>query len=237
LYRPDVTGNVRPEAVLTKGIDAPGGIAVDSSGDLWVASEAGHVIEYSRADLAQASPVLTMSISYSGGGLAFDPSGDLWVINGTDVAEFTKAEIAKSGSPQPVASLPDNCSAVFVSSGDLWEGSSADWLAEFTTAQLARLARSASKSPFPQVMISSESLNMPCKPLFDRNGDLWAGNYGSDTVVEFTREQLAGPSAAGRRLPLAHRYLSSRAMRPWTGPAIFGSPRWSMACSGSPRTN
>jgi hypothetical protein len=195
LYRPDANGNARPEAVITEGIDHPGGITVDPAGDLWVANEDGHVVEYSRAELAQGSPTPTVSISYSGGGLAFGPAGDLWVINGTDVAEFTRAEIAQSGSPEPVASLPDNCSVAFDSAGDLWEGSSYDWLAEFTPAQLAKPARSAAKPRFPQVTITSDSLTMPCKPVFDRYGDLWAGNYGSDTVVEFTRAQLgkSGP--------------------------------------------
>jgi len=191
LYRPDATGDAHPETVITKGIDAPGGLTFDSSGDLWVADEAGHVVEYSRADLAQASPAPTVTISYGGGGLAFDSSGDLWVINGTDVAEFTRTEIANSGSPKPVVSLPDNCSVVFDSSGDLWEGSSADWLAEFTTAQLAQLANSAPKSPSAKVTLTSGSLNMPCRPVFDQYGDLWAGNYGTDTVVEFTRKDLA----------------------------------------------
>ena len=32
---------------------------------------------------------------------------------------------------------------------------------------------------------------MPCRPVFDQDGDLWAGNYGTDTVVEFTRADLA----------------------------------------------
>jgi hypothetical protein len=191
LYPPDATGDVHPESVITKGIDAPGGLTVDSSGDLWVANEAGHIVEYTRADLAQASPGPTVTLSYGGGGLAFDRSGDLWVINGTDVVEFTKDEIATSGSPKPVISLPDNCSVEFDSYGDLWEGSSADFLAEFTPAQLAQPATSASRSPSAKVTITSGSPNMPCRPLFDQQGDLWAGNYGSDTVVEFTREELS----------------------------------------------
>jgi hypothetical protein len=55
LYRPGATGNERPETVITKGIDGPGSITLDSSGDLWVANESGNVVEYSRADLANAS--------------------------------------------------------------------------------------------------------------------------------------------------------------------------------------
>jgi hypothetical protein len=202
-YRPGATGDARPEIVITKGIDGPGGLAVDSSGDLWVANEVGRVVEYSRAELAQPSPTPTVTISYVASGLAFDPVGDLWAANGTDVAEFTKAEIAESGSPKPVFSLPDNCSVVFDSSGDLWEGSSVDWVLEFPKALLVQLAESTSQLRSPDVMITSDSLNGPCKPAFDAAGGLWAGNYGGGTVVEFTKAQLAKSGSPAPKVTLS----------------------------------
>ncbi len=202
-YRPGAAGDPRPELVITKGIHGPGGLTVDTSGDLWVANEVGSVVEYSRADLARPSPAPTVTISYVAGGLAFDLAGDLWAINGTDVAEFTKAELAKSGSPKPVFSLPDNCSVVFDSSGDLWEGSSYDWVLEFTRAQRMELAEATSPSPSPGVMITSDSLSGPCKPVFDAAGDLWAGNYGGGTVVEFTKAQLAKSGSPAPKVTLS----------------------------------
>ncbi|HMK97693.1 MAG TPA: hypothetical protein VK425_09125, partial [Acidimicrobiales bacterium] len=130
-------------------------------------------------------------------GLAFDPSGSLWVANDGSgkVIEFTKAELAKSGSPAPVFTLSqDDCSITFDSSGDLWEGSTANTLSEFTRAELAK----PGGSPAPNVVISSDItaniLNGPCKPAFDRAGDIWAGNYNNNLVVEFTKAQL-GKSA------------------------------------------
>ena len=41
------------------------------------------------------------------------------------------------------------------------------------------------------VVITSTDLNGPCRPAFDRSGDLWAGNYNLNTVVEFTKAELA----------------------------------------------
>jgi hypothetical protein len=58
-YRPGASGNARPEGTITKGVDGPSGFAFDSSGDLWVANGTGTVVEYSRADVATASPVPT----------------------------------------------------------------------------------------------------------------------------------------------------------------------------------
>ena len=97
-------------------MDGPGSIAVDSSGNLWVANESGDisgdVVEYSKAELAKASPAPTVTISPGGGGLAFDPSGNLWVANGSNVVEYSKAELAQSGSPTPVITLEDDCRRV-----------------------------------------------------------------------------------------------------------------------------
>jgi hypothetical protein len=201
LYRPGSTGDVRPKAVVTKGIDGPGGIAVDSSGDLWVANETGAVVEYSRAELAKASPVPSVTISYGAGGLAFDPSGNLWVDNGSTVVEFTKVQLAKSGSPKPVVTInpgADNCSVAFDASGDLWLGSSGNAVFEWTKAELKK-----SGSPGPRVTISSSSLTEPCKSAFDGAGDLWAGNYGGTTVVEFTKAQVSKSGSPAPRVVIS----------------------------------
>ena len=187
LYRPGVTGDARPETIITEGIDEPGGLTFDASGDLWVGQQVGNIFEYSRAELAKASPVPTVSLSYVGGGLAFDSSGNLWVANpSSEVVEFTKAEIARSGSPIPVRTLLDDCSVGSDAHGDVWEGSQFDTVAEFTNAQLAKAGPAS-----PAVTITSTDLSGPCRPAFDRSGDLWAGNYNSNTVVEFTKAELA----------------------------------------------
>ena len=191
LYRPGASGHARPEVVVTKGMAGPGGIAVDSSGNLWVANESGDVVEYSRAELAKPSPVPTVTISPGGDGLAFDPSGNLWVSTGSSVVEFSKAELAKSGSPAPVATLSeDDCSLAFDSYGDLWEGSTSNTLSEWTKPQLPKLFKRG-ELPSPAVQITSNSLSGPCKPAFDHAGDVWAGNYNTELVVEFTKAKLA----------------------------------------------
>ena len=93
---------------------------------------AGAVYRLSGAELTKVSPAPTVTISQGGDGLAFDPSGDLWVSTGSDVVEYSKTELAKSGSPTPVFTLSeDDCSVAFDSSGDLWKGSTANTLAEW----------------------------------------------------------------------------------------------------------
>jgi secreted PhoX family phosphatase len=126
---PGSSGDARPETVITKGMgNGPTDMAVDLSGDLWVVNQFSNaVVEYSRAELALASPAPTVTIHVAGpDGVAFDPSGDLWVTinratasNGA-VEEFTQAELAKSGSPVPVFTLGEaDCRTGIDSSGDL----------------------------------------------------------------------------------------------------------------------
>ncbi len=195
-YRPGASGNVHPEAVLTKGIDGPNSITFDSSGDLWVANDLanqpgssgfGTIVEYSRAGLAEASPVPSVTISFQAGGLAFDPSGNLWATgtSGT-VVEFSKSQLAKSGAPNPVVTLSTSlCSPTFDAAGDLWLGSGGDSLSELAKAQLTK-----SGSPTPRVTIMWAQLVSPCKPTFDRSGNLWVASYGTTNAVEFTKAQL-----------------------------------------------
>jgi hypothetical protein len=202
MYRPGSSGNARPETVITKGIGyGPTDMAIDSAGDLWVTNQLSNtVVEYSRAELAQASPAPTVTIHIEGaGGLAFDPSGDLWATinfataaNGA-VEEFTEAELAKSGTPAPVFTLNEgDCRTGFDSAGDLWEGNGGDGPGVYNTLKewtKAQLARTGSTLPTPKVTITSDMLNGPCKPIFDRAGDLWAGQMNN--VVEYTKAQLA----------------------------------------------
>jgi streptogramin lyase len=75
--------------VITKGINGPGSVVFDPSGDLWVANTTGTIVEYSKGALAEASPTPTVIISYQGVvGIAFDPSGDLWTSSDSVVDEF-----------------------------------------------------------------------------------------------------------------------------------------------------
>jgi len=136
------------------------GVAFDSSGGLWV-STVKSAVEFSKAELAKAKPVTTVTVSSSGGAqLVFDASGDLWLVTGggpdcfgtpctNEVVELTKAQLATSGSPKP---------AVTISS---------------TKAGAAG------------------SLYGPYSLAFNSSGDLWVENFDNNTTVEFSKDQLS----------------------------------------------
>lgn len=211
VYRPGATGDARPEALITKEVNGPGDIALDGGGDLWVANESSNtLVEYSRRDLNEMSPAPSVVISSAASslqdpnGIAFDPSGDLWVANGgnSDVIEFTPAELARSGSPRPRISLanPNLCSVSFDSAGNLWEGSTSDLVSEWGKDELTR-----SGSPPPRVNISSRRLAEPCRPTFDRRGDLWVA--AGDSAVEWGRDQLSRSGSPPPRVTVSSRLL------------------------------
>ena len=116
---PGATGNARPIVLITVGINGPQAVAFDPSGDLWVANSNNTVVEYSKAELTKASPSPTVTISWPNPlGPTLDPSGDLWLVNqdpntgaSVTLVEFTKAQLAKSGSPKPGSVSPTSTCA------------------------------------------------------------------------------------------------------------------------------
>ncbi len=124
------------------------------------------------------------------------------------MVEFTKAQLKKSGSPQPVNSLsPNYCSFTFDPSGDLWEGSTDNFASEWTKAQLA-----LSVYPAPQVTISSSSLAEPRRPTFDSAGDMWAANYKETRSASSPKPSSPnlGPRRHGSRSPRNPRQTQTR---------------------------
>jgi hypothetical protein len=192
----------------------PFGMAFDSSGDLWVVSNAWNkVYEYSKGELAASgapAPVATISNFPSTAifGDAFDASGDLWVSTVNSVVEFSKAALATTDpAPTRIISSSGGGELVFDPSGDLWmvTGGGPDCfgtpctneVVEFSRAQLA-----APGSPTPAVTISSTAPGSPSGSLygpyslaFTASGDLWVENFYNNTAVEFGRYQLLSSGA------------------------------------------
>jgi hypothetical protein len=153
------SGAPTPKTTISDFPSTPLSDAFDASGDLWVSTD-NSVVEFSKADLAEAKPAPTVTISSSGGAqLVFDTSGDLWMVTGggpycfgtpctNDVVELTKAQLSASGSPTP---------AVTISSTKVG---------------------------------AQGSIYGPYSLAFTSSGDLWVENFDNNTTVEFGRDQL-----------------------------------------------
>ena len=134
VYPPDANGDVAPEVSFTNGMTGPFVAIFDPLGDMWVANEnTSTIVEFTRAQLATPNPVPAVTISSATGaltyptGMAFDSWGNLWVVadnNPGRVYEYAKWQLARTGSPTPVASISDlpgtPLGDAFDPWGDLW---------------------------------------------------------------------------------------------------------------------
>ena len=138
---------------------------------------------------------------YWGGG---NGNNALWVANGTNVVEFSPSQQV-SGVSDPVPRRAINSSAfaspqgvVWDFYGDLWVidggtmasgGTVAPALYEFTPKQLSNLG--SNSAPTPATTISSASFVFPQQAAFDRNGNLWVSDNGSNAVYVLSAKQLS----------------------------------------------
>ncbi len=206
-YPTSATRDAAPSFSLTEG-GVVGSLAFDSAGDLWVGSGSagvgGVLSEYTPSQLrAFGSKRPAIEIKTSVGvdsGAAFDPAGDLWVtsIAGSSVSEFKARQLASSGTKAPavqIAGFEQPNGVAFDAHGDLWVSSYFNTSANSATVSgYTPSELTASGAPVPAVVISAsatgQSLSEPARLTFDASGDLWVGNYGGNTVVEYTPDQL-----------------------------------------------
>ncbi len=174
-------GDLTPSITMTSlSLLSPGGMAIDNSGNLWVANVdlflPFNALEFAASQLAaggQQSPSVTLGINVQEPiNVAFDHKGNLWTNDwsGNRVLMFQAASLTASGSPSPsivltATILPDGESSLaspnalaFDASGNLWVSNSyptnncTGSLAEFTPSEL-----SASGSPTPAKYITADA--------------------------------------------------------------------------------
>ena len=203
--------SVAPTTVLTSSgtsIHAPQALAVDPSGDLWVADTTSSTLtEIAAATLMKSGSVPApakatfAATAYSidlPSGLAFDGTGDLWAFNdgsghhtAVKFSETTVAAAAGSSSPTPAATLSATTTTLasprataFDASGDLWVGVQGA-VDEYSPGQLA------SGGPLvPEVRIENAGFGRVDALAFDPTGDLWVGSATSGKLSELSPAQL-----------------------------------------------
>ena len=254
-YGASASGDARPIATLTLGLDIPDCATFDAAGDLWVVNFNGRsVVEYASNAFSGGpqAPERTISSDSSGSlnspaGCTFDHSGDLWVANDltNTVVEYAPGTPA-SGAQVPIATISSDGSdslsgpvaLAFDPSGDLWVANyDNSTVVEYTVSDLA------SGSQVPAVTISADAsgvLNSPLGIAFDRSGDLWVAANLSDKLLEYARSGLAtGPRPPPSRSPRTPPAASTaRAALRLTLPATCGWPTTGTTLwPSSPRPN
>ncbi len=205
-YGASASGDARPTATLSLGLDIPDCATFDAAGDLWVVNYSGRsVVEYAGNAFSGGpqGPERTISSDSSGSlnspaACAFDQSGDLWVANDltNTVVEYAPGAQA-SGVQVPIATISSDGSdslsgpvaLAFDQSGDLW-------VANYDNSTVVEYTISgfASGPQVPAVTISADAsgaLNSPFGLAFDRSGDLWVAANLSNKVLEYAKTSLS----------------------------------------------
>ncbi len=202
------------------------GVAFDANGNLWASSSnANFLVKFAAAKLAQggaAAPdvfVTANAGSLSGpSGLAFDRDGNLWVANSggnsNSLVKFAPAQLERSGSPTPTATITSPGNALvsprglaFDKDGRLWATSGPDRIVKFTPAQLAS-GGAATSTVIPAVTLTSNrdngfpSIQNPTALAFDAGGNLFVGNGSGQVMSSFSPAQQAATSSPRPNLQL-----------------------------------
>ena len=169
------------------GMEDPGAVTVDSSGNVWVGSTSS-VCEFSTRGVANSNcPFSAGGQLNHPGQMTFDPSGNLWVVNtgGNNLVELSSGGVADSGSPFSVGSqLSSPFGIAFDSSGTGWvTSSSTDTISEVN----------AGGSPVLSAGDSAGGLDDPTYLAIGASGDIWVTNQesGANSVSEFTSSGAA----------------------------------------------
>jgi sugar lactone lactonase YvrE len=213
------SGQPKPNVVISAdangSLDSPEALAMDGSGNLWVAnsaaagSGANTVVEFTASQLsASGSPKPAVRLASNAGsinnpqGIAFDPKGNLWVSDSGAVREFSTTQLGASGAPAPAVTIGDDGlgslngpeGITFDAQGNLWVAVFfSNLVVGFSSSQLA-----VSGNPVPAVIVRSgdqSALNNPCGLAFDATGNLWVSNLATSWLLKFVAKELTSPSS------------------------------------------
>jgi hypothetical protein len=178
------------------GLNKPGSIAIDGSGDAWTANYNGNSV----SEFSNAGAALSPSTGYTGGGLdapnsiAIDATGNAWTANynGNSVSEFSNAGTALSPSTGYTGGGLDAPNSIAIdATGNAWTANySGNSLSKFSNAGVALS---------PSTGYIGGGLYYPYSIAIDGSGDAWiAGGFGiSASLSKFSNAGVALSPSTG----------------------------------------
>ncbi len=178
-----------PTATISNSVNAPAGLAFDSSGNLFVANagSSNTVTEYAPPYTGAPAATISNSVN-SPWGVAFDSSGHLFVANygNSTVTEYAPPFSNTSTAAATISNSVNSPSGVaFDSSGDLF-------VANNGNSTVTEYAPPYSGAPMATV---SNSVWYPWSVALDSSGDLFVANNPGNTVTEYAPPYTGAPTA------------------------------------------
>jgi sugar lactone lactonase YvrE len=165
-------------------------VAVDTSGNLWVADWGNNVVEAFTASGSYLSQIGFLAGLLPGQfinptGLTFDGSGTLWVADSGNnrIEKFSSSgsylsQFGSYGTGNGKLSLPSGIAVD--SAGNLWIADSGNNRIEEFSASGGYLSQLGSYGT------GAGQFSTPCALAFDTNGNLWVSDYGNNRVEKFS---------------------------------------------------
>ena len=186
---------------FTGGLSNPASIAIDSSGDIWIANNGNGTV----TELANTGVVLSGSVGYPTGityphALAIDPGGDVWVAgfgSTGNIVKMTSSGALLSGSTGfPAAGLdaPD---------GIAIDGTGSAWVTNWggsTPVSVLKFANDGTVlSGSNGQGFTSPYMNSPFGVAIDAAGDAWVADPNLSNLVKFDTngQVLSGSGNSG----------------------------------------
>ncbi|SNS72333.1 Streptogramin lyase [Granulicella rosea] len=169
------------------GLNSPGGLAVDASGNIWVANAGGNSV----TELSNTGALLTGSAGYTGSGnilgaqaIAVDRTGNVWVADTllSSVVKLTlssgiiqsNASYTAGGIDGPTALALDSHSNV--------------WVSNFAGASVTEL-NSSGVAVGGSPLTANGTLRSPFGIAGDLAGNMWVTDNAGSNVAEFSNSQ------------------------------------------------
>jgi Fibronectin type III domain/SMP-30/Gluconolactonase/LRE-like region len=196
-YAEGANGDAAPVATISgadTGLDGSYGVAVNASGDTFVANYANNsVTEYAPGANGDAAPVATISGSNTGidgspTGVAVDASGDLFVASeGND--SVTEYAPGANGNVAPVTDITGCCTLLHASTGMAVDASGDTFVTDVVDNYVTEYAPDATGdvSPIATISGASTGLDEPEGIAVDALGNLFVANTTGNSVTEYAR--------------------------------------------------
>jgi sugar lactone lactonase YvrE len=160
-------------------LNSPVGLAIDGSGNVWVADNADNSLTEFGPDGSYTQTVNTGGLK-GPSQIAIDGSGNLWVSNfasGTNsISEFNSSGVANGSSPFTGGGLDTPEGLAVDAQGHLWvanSASGANSMSEFNVSNGSAVSSTG---------ITTAGLNVPNFIAVDDNGDVWITSSGNNSV-------------------------------------------------------
>jgi len=204
------------------GIQGPGPLAFDGSGNVWIANGGPTVSKLSANGAALSSGTGFPTGGIGSTALALDTSGNVWVADSANnkIEVLSQTGAAIPGSPYSGAGINGPFAIAIDSVGGAW-------VANRIGSSLSRLTSfgdSVAGSPY-----YGAGLNAPVDLAIDGLGNVWLANSGSSSVSEFLstgRAQSGGSGYGSAALANPFRVALDRSGNVWVanlGTSVVGS--------------